>query len=575
MMRPRRRPWAVPALPRPGRRFPVTPVFGRADDAPAGRQYALLVGVRNYDKDQLRSLRYTENDVNGLAAVLKDAGYKRVVLMTQAEAAAESDPELLPTGKNIRRQLQSLLEDRKPGDGVLVAFSGHGVQPRGEKGSYFCPMDAEVTDLATLVSLADLYKALEDCKASSRVLLVDACRNDPLAAGDKGLPRLKLESVTRPQSERPPGGVAALFSCSEGQKSYESAKFKQGIFFHFVVEGLKGAAANKKGEVTLEHLAAYVKDEAPDAAKDEFGVDARQRPQLVGDLSGGTPLLERRQLGRHAFRARIEAGRFLMGSPKDEKGRVDHEGPQHTVEITRPFFLATNLVTVGQFRAFANDSGYRTLPETDGQGAGGYDAATRQMVGGPQYTWRHTGWGQTDAHPVVDISWPDAKAFCAWLSKKEGKAYDLPTEAEWEYACRAGTKTRYWCGDRDEDLKGNANVADASLKVKWPEAGWGVPWDDGYPFTAPVGTFQPNPWGLYDMHGQVWQWCADWYGPYEKGSVKDPKGPGEGTERVLRGGSCVDASVLSRSASRHRGDPAFHGSAVGFRVVLRSGPSAP
>src|SRR2546423_775876 len=110
-------------------------VAGADDDAPKGGQYALLVGVKNYDGDQLRSLKYTENDVNDLAGVLKDAGYKRVVVMTQAEAAAQSDKALLPTAANVRKQLAALLEERKPGDTVLIAFSGHGVQFRGQKDS--------------------------------------------------------------------------------------------------------------------------------------------------------------------------------------------------------------------------------------------------------------------------------------------------------------------------------------------------------------------------------------------------------------------------------------------------------
>ena len=271
------------------------PLLGRADDAPKGRQYALLVGVRNYKKDELRRLEYTENDVTELAQLLRDAGYKRVVLMTQAEAVAQGDNDLEPTGKNIRRQLQSLLEDRGPEDGVLIAFSGHGVQP-SNKGSYFCPMDAEVKDPATLVSLADVYKGLEESKAGMKVLLVDACRNNPLAGGPKDVEKLELESVTRPQAEKPPGGVAALFSCSEGERSYESPKFKHGVFFHFVLEGLRGEAANKKGEVLLENLAGYLKGEVTDDAKDEWGPEARQRPQLVGDLRGATPLVTRRVL---------------------------------------------------------------------------------------------------------------------------------------------------------------------------------------------------------------------------------------------------------------------------------------
>ena len=141
----------------------------KGDDVPVGRKYALLVGVRAYDKDQLRSLRFTEADVNGLAAVLKVSGYKRVVLMTQTEAVSAGDNTLEPTSKNIRKKLAAILEDRKPGDAVLVAFSGHGVQFSDQKASYFCPMDADLADNSTLVSLGEVYKALEESQAGMKV----------------------------------------------------------------------------------------------------------------------------------------------------------------------------------------------------------------------------------------------------------------------------------------------------------------------------------------------------------------------------------------------------------------------
>ena len=476
----------------------MPPLAGAGDDdAPAGRQYALLVGVRNYDKDQLRSLQYTENDVNDLAAVLKDAGYKRVVLMTQSEAASQGDNTLLPTAKNVRKKLAAILDDRKPNDSVLIAFSGHGVQFRDDKASYFCPMDADLEDMRTLVSLADVYKGLEESAAGTKVLLADCCRNDPQAEASKAVEKVKLESVTRPQAERPPGGVAALLSCSEGQKSYESEKLGHGIFFHYIIAGLRGEAANKKGEVTLQSLASYVADEVPDAAKDVSDA-ARQRPQQVGDLSGAVALVmavpkeEITNTIGMKFKL-IRPGKFLMGSPKDDPNREEREGPQHEVEITKAFYMGAYPVTKGEFAAFVKDAGYQTDVEKDGRGGYGYDASRRTYVGlNPKYGWWNTGWEQTDAHPVVNVTWNDARAFCAWLSKKEGKTYELPTEAEWEYACRAGTTTRFWCGDTDDSLKGNDHIADVSVKLAYPSAIWAVSWDDGYAFTSPVGAFKPN-----------------------------------------------------------------------------------
>ncbi len=154
---------------------------------------------------------------------------------------------------------------------------------------------------------------------------------------------------------------------------------------------------------------------------------------------------------------------------------------------------------------------------------------------------------------MVNVTWNDAVAFCEWLSKKEGKKYQLPTEAEWEYTCRAGTKTRFYSGEGEETLKGVANITGCVFEAEMPEeASWVVAWDDGYPFTAPVGKFKPNAFGLYDMHGNVWEWCADWYGDYPQGKVVDPQGPEDGERRVLRGGSFSLQPSFVRSAHRFR-----------------------
>jgi formylglycine-generating enzyme required for sulfatase activity len=265
----------------------------------------------------------------------------------------------------------------------------------------------------------------------------------------------------------------------------------------------------------------------------------------------------------------IPPGKFLMGSPESEVGRVTDEA-QHEVEITQPFYLGVHAVTVGQFRAFVKATGYQTEAEKDGEGGWGYNSQARKFEGRrTEYTWQNPGWQQSDDHPVVNVSWNDAEAFCEWLSGQEGVNYRLPTEAEWEYSCRAGTTTRFYSGDADDSLKGVANIADVSFKQKYPEATWAVSWDDGYPFTAPVGRFKPNAFGLYDMHGNVWEWCADWYDEnYYKGSPKqDPPGPSAGAFRVFRGGSFRSAPRDCRAANRFRRASDHRNCTFGFRVV--------
>jgi formylglycine-generating enzyme required for sulfatase activity len=275
----------------------------------------------------------------------------------------------------------------------------------------------------------------------------------------------------------------------------------------------------------------------------------------------------------------IPPGKFIMGSPKVEEGRHENE-VQHEVEITKAYYLGAYPVTIGQFRQFVQGAGYKTEAEMDGQGGYGYNPTTRSFEGRKEaYTWRNVGWEQTDEHPVVNVTWNDSIAFCRWLSGREGKTYELPTEAEWEYACRAGTVTRFYNGDKDERLKDIANIADSSLKAKLdPERYKNFnfqSWDDGHPFTAPVGSFRPNGWKLYDMHGNVWQWCADWYGNYPEESSKDPKGPDKAGQRVVRGGSWHFISRDCRAAKRYGGAPNYCDVNFGIRVACRLSPKTP
>lgn len=266
---------------------------------------------------------------------------------------------------------------------------------------------------------------------------------------------------------------------------------------------------------------------------------------------------------------RIPAGKFTMGSPAGEKDRVDHEN-QHEVEITRVFYLGIHEVTIGQYRKFVTEEAYNTVAEKDGAGGFGYDEATGKFEGRkPRYTWKNTGWKITDDHPVVNVSWNDAKAFCAWLSRKEKKSYRLPTEAEWEYACRAGSKTAYHNGDDPEGLAQVGNVADGAAKEVLASLK-AITAKDGYVFTAPVGSFQKNAFGLFDMHGNVWEWCEDRYdaGRYQNDPIRDPTGPSTGSSRAFRGGSWDRAAGRCRSAARGGNAPTFRNFILGFRVVL-------
>jgi formylglycine-generating enzyme required for sulfatase activity len=210
-----------------------------------------------------------------------------------------------------------------------------------------------------------------------------------------------------------------------------------------------------------------------------------------------------------------------------------------------------------------------TDAQRDGKGGMGFDAATGEFKQDPHFNWQSPGFVQSDDQPVVNVSWNDAVAFCQWLSRKEKIAYRLPTEAEWEYACRAGSTTLYSYGDDPEGLVAAGNVSDATAREKF--SAWsGISGRDGHVFTAPVGSFQPNAFGLFDMHGNVWEWCRDWFneGYYSKSLEKDPTGPPTGSVRVFRGGSWYDAASLCRSAFRYWDVPTYRDYFLGFRVAV-------
>lgn len=292
----------------------------------------------------------------------------------------------------------------------------------------------------------------------------------------------------------------------------------------------------------------------------------------------------------------VPAGTFTMGNtasvddlarlfPGMERQRLQalaDETPAHTVRITRPFYMGRHEVTVGQFRRFLAASGHVPESVADGTGGYGYDAAhdpastaRGDAFAGrdPRYSWRNPGFAQTDDHPVVNVTWHDAVALARWLSAAEGRRYRLPTEAEWEYACRAGARTQFHGGDAPAALRGQANVFDADAAVHWPR--WqaqAVPWSDGQAFTAPVGSFAPNAFGLHDMHGNVWEWTADWHDDswYARSPRDDPQGPPEGEVRVRRGGSWHTWPLYARCSYRNWNAPDTRYTLVGIRLILEA-----
>jgi formylglycine-generating enzyme required for sulfatase activity len=280
---------------------------------------------------------------------------------------------------------------------------------------------------------------------------------------------------------------------------------------------------------------------------------AKAAPPMPGPAADSDGALRDRFLdssGAGPALALIPAGRFEMGSPEHErriamaagaqKNWLARETPQHPVCIAEPFALGRYPVTVGEWRVFVRATGWQAQGDTD---------------------WDAPGFAQDDTHPVVGVSWYDAQRYVQWLSERTGQRYRLPSEAEWEYACRAGTQTAFSCGDTISTELANY---DGTFTYN------GGPRGTFRKGTTPVGAFQPNPWGLCDMHGNVWEWVQDVVHENYEGAPADGSAWEEGgdqSRRILRGGSWLYNPRYLRSALRNGFSAVLSNDIVGFRVV--------
>lgn len=277
----------------------------------------------------------------------------------------------------------------------------------------------------------------------------------------------------------------------------------------------------------------------------------------------------------------IPPGEFQMGTaiPPDEWVRMfaafsaqefwfEDELPAHRVRITQPVSVGTHLVRHGDFARFVAETGYVTDAEKNRDLGWGYDAARHEFCRDGRFSWRCTGWDRDDRHPVVNVTYNDAIAFIDWLSRIESRPYRLQSEAEWEYACRAGTTSLFYNGDSLERLPEIANIADITFRKKFTDHAT-IDGCDGYVFTSPVQQFVPNAFGLYDMLGNVGEWQADWYhGDYYANSpIDDPCALVPAQFRVCRGGSWMVDPAHARVMHRYGFKPDECSFTIGFRVA--------
>ena len=286
---------------------------------------------------------------------------------------------------------------------------------------------------------------------------------------------------------------------------------------------------------------------------DEQTIDVQLQPVV----DSGTPKTLANSLGM-AF-VHIQPGTFFMGSPSGEPGRQARER-RHEVTLTKGFYIQTTEVTVGQWRAFVRATNYRSEAET---GGGAWFHRGKKWLQKAGRTWDNPGFSQTENNPVTCVSWNDVQKFIQWLRQKERHAYRLPTESEWEYACRAGSQTAFSNGAMVEHQCG----PDPHLNVM----GWYC--GNSNRKSSPVAQKKPNPYGLFDMHGNVWEWCQDWYAEYPSGPVADPRGPSRGGAKVRRGGSWGSDAWACRSACRGKFRPDRATRGIGFRLAMDPPPA--
>jgi formylglycine-generating enzyme required for sulfatase activity len=535
-----------------------------AAPAVAQPRIALVIGNSNY-KGDLPKLTNPSNDAELMAATLKKLGF---------EVVKVQDADL----QQMKRAISDFGTKLTNAGGTAVGlfyYAGHGIQVGGT--NFLIPLKANITKAADAdleaVDAGLILKQMEFAGNALNIIILDACRNNPLSRGmrsaDQGLARMDAPMGSFIAYSTAPGATAADGSGKNSPYTLALAKAiqKPGIPIEeafrdarvdviaatqkeqipWESSSLTGAFSFNPGQRTAEPQVAAVAP-APTPAATEPAAPAAKTPDPAGSAQGCTNCPEM---------IAIRAGSFTMGSPDDEDDRTEYEGPQKKITI-KPFSIGKYDVTVAQFAEFIKATKYQPSDICDTEGTG-------KSGGG---SWDDPHINQTDNDPVVCVSWDDAKAYADWLAKTSGKPYRLPTEAEWEYAARAGeTGAHYWTDS--EEACGYANIADAAAKRKF--SGWKVvSCDDGFTFTSPVGSLKPNAFGLYDMLGNVKQWVDGCGANFISGIPADgsPESGGACNYRSVRGSAWNATPNIVRLAFREKAKSRYSAYNYGFRVAL-------
>ena len=540
----------------------------------SGVDRAVLIGVDDYL--YFGDLKYASADVDLIRERLEYLGFKPENIVSITTKAGERDSNLLPSSRNIERALTKMIDATGPNDAIFVFLSGHGFQT-DDFGGYspyigFAPYDATATngvvDFAATYSLSKLFKRLSETKARFKWIVVDACREDVKSRSEEmllatnrrtrgGLSDGKTQASAALGRLNAPTGSVLLQSCDAGQFSYEYDELRHGVFtYHFAQSLSEEGDVNQDGDVRL--LEALNKTgEAVETATNH-----KQTPHFVydsvnfklfsyipgsaaGDWNGAVRAGERKTLNIAGIEVGFcwaPPGVFTMGTPETEPERCEPYETLREVTLTQGFWLMETETTQKLWTAVVGENPSEFTLKKRPYEMRGLD---------------------TTSFPVESVNWHDCCAFAEKLNANncapEGWKFALPTEAQWEYACRAGTSTAFFWGN---SLNGDRANCDGVNYPYQMEAGVNM----GRP--ANVGSYPKNPWGFYDMNGNVEEWCADIFGTYSDDPVVDPTGAAEGKDRALRGGGWRGRAKYCRSGNRFNFDPNKRFAANGCRLAL-------
>jgi formylglycine-generating enzyme required for sulfatase activity len=542
--------------------------------AAAEPRVALVIGNGNYGSSFSR-LPNPPNDAKLISKALKDAGFEVMTIL-------DADQRQM---KKAFSDFGQKLADKGADAVGLFYYAGHGVQVNGA--NYLIPTGANIAkegDVDMEAVNADwVLQQMEFAGNRMNIIILDACRNNPLPAGkrsaDKGLARMDAPKGSFLAYSTAPGATAVDGKGSNSPYSEALAKAIESdrVPLEQLFRNVRVNVMNETGEEQVPWDASSLTGEFYFKRPD--GSAPTQQTAALAPAPAAQPAAQSGSTSRTPDPAAapgkifkdcpncpdlvsIPAGKFRMGSDADADMDRAEERPAHEVAIAKPFALMTKEVTRDQFAAFAKETGREI--DTGCHAADGGDGKWRD-----QGTFLDPGIEQQGSHPVVCISETDAADYADWLSQKTGRQYRLPSEAEWEYAARAGKKTAWpWGNDVGKNGCKSVNAMDASGHRQYP-INEPMQCDDGFVTTAPAGSFPANAWGLYDMLGNVWELVSDcWHDTYD-GAPNDGSSwdSGSCSGHVMRGGAWLENPWDTRFATRWQNESGGKDTATGFRLA--------